>query len=75
VQVAFTWCFNTKPREVKMQQNKKSVENKWKRAKSLTSEQIKELIRMRPNHSVDEFAANYGVGRALIEKIAQEVRK
>jgi hypothetical protein len=66
---------NNKPKEVKMPQSKKSAETKRKRAKSLTAEQIKELIKMWPDHSVDEVAANFGVSNAVIEKIAREVRK
>jgi transcriptional regulator with XRE-family HTH domain len=74
VQVAFTWCFNTKRREEKMSQSKKSVETKQKRAKSLTAVDIKKLIQAWPDRTIEELAEMFGVSKATIEKIARNVR-
>jgi hypothetical protein len=61
VQVALTWCFNTKPREVKMSQSKKSAVTNRIRAKSLTAVDIKKLIMAWPDRTIEELAVMFGV--------------
>jgi len=57
-----------------MQQNKKSAETKRKRAKSLTAVDIKKLIMVWPDRTIEELAVMFGASKATIEKIAKNVR-
>jgi hypothetical protein len=58
-----------------MASSKKVQGTKKPRSKSLATEQIKELARIWPDHSIDELGAYFGVSRAIIERIARQVRK
>ena len=58
-----------------MPQSKKSAEAKRKRAKPLTSVDIKKLIMAWPERTIEELAMMFGVSKAAIEKIARNVRR
>ena len=57
-----------------MSQSKKSVVPNRKRAKSLTAVDIKKLIMVWPDRTIEELVVMFGVSKATIEKIARNVR-